>query len=160
MQTFLENSEFLFFCLSVEAPSLEEQRERFRKRGENADISGIGNELLPLVISDLQEHERKFLLESACEREDVEAFGILTWWRGDTKYIAENDTNKFNLSIRFYCNIFEKGMFDTYLFTEYAEHKDVCSSYILGAMLRETDRRRRKEVSLLQARLEGKPGET
>nr|WNL49690.1 hypothetical protein MarFTMF_174 [Marseillevirus sp.] len=137
MQSFFKNEEYLSFCVAEGTPSLEEQKARFIEREYFADVSNIGKDLLVLIVSELDYIERSLLMEIACDKEDIEMFGILTNWQGDTKYIAENDGELFNLSIDFYNDLFTKGMFDTYLFIENTHRERMeNAAHILGAMLR------------------------
>ncbi|BAU80298.1 hypothetical protein A9K97_gp053 [Tokyovirus A1] len=155
MQSFFKNGEYISFCLSEGVPPLKEQRDRFLKRGKHMDVSKIENDLLSLVVGDIDHFERENLLEDACETEDIERFGILTFWKGDTKYIAENDMERFNLPIDFYCDMLERGIFDTFVFMKSVEKSArMSAAHILCAMLGMMDERKKKELEELRSKLE------
>nr|WQM86822.1 hypothetical protein [Marseillevirus cajuinensis] len=116
MQNFFRNREYLNFCLSEGAPPLEEQRERFLERGRYVAYTApgrIGVGLLKEIVDDLADEERSSLLQSACKKEDVNKFSVLTYGLGDTDYISENDEKLFSLSEHFYLEMFDRGMLDT-----------------------------------------------
>ncbi|BAU80297.1 hypothetical protein A9K97_gp054 [Tokyovirus A1] len=146
MQSFFKNGEYISFCLSEGVPPLKEQRDRFLKREECMAPSRIGNELLKLVVSELNETEKKALLGNACETEDIERFGTLTSWKGNTKYIAENDDELFSPSADFYCDMFERDMLSTVSLVKFVENdKDKLANiaYLLSSMLQTMKERRR-----------------
>lgn len=125
MQNFLENDEYVSFRVSSGTPSLKEQNFRFLKReGCRFDVKRMSNELLKILWYHLTEEEHSIFLEDACWREDVERFDIVTCGNGDSRYLAMNDGNKFNLSLEFYCKLFDRGLFKASEYFETVEGKN------------------------------------
>ncbi|AMQ10683.1 hypothetical protein [Brazilian marseillevirus] len=143
MNKFMENNEFVAFSIACGAPNLSEQKERYLKEREfdiRTDI--IGSELFWFVLPELTELEKHYFLLEACEKEDVKAFIALG---GDNHYIEQNDYVNFDLSIEFYCDLFQMGKLDLDYFVDKLEGKDkqdaMALAYLFSSMLREVQRR-------------------
>ncbi|AQQ73978.1 hypothetical protein [Kurlavirus BKC-1] len=143
MQKFLQDDEYVSFYVSTGAPSLKEQKSRFLRKNEHlSDIKRMSNELLKIVWYHLTEEEHNIFLEDSCWREDVERFDIVTCGNGDSRYLAINDGDKFNLSLEFYCKLFDRGLFKASEYFETVEMENfgpdraLTAAYIFSEILK------------------------
>lgn len=145
MNKFLGDDEFLTLSIVSGTPGFEEQKERYLKqRGFNIRTCNvIGSELFWFVLPELTELEKHHFLQVACDEGDAEAFVALG---GDSKYVEENDYVNFDISVNFYCDLFQMGKLDLDYFLNKTEgkgkHDAMSLAYLFASMLREIQRRK------------------